>query len=128
MASRKISIPLKPFFLSVFYLLILLVPGAHSLAVQTPQPNSCFVYPSPASGDTAWAVYDMPDDGTALVLLYNEAGDLVSQVQEVKGPGIQQTGLDLFYFRKGIYLCRVILTLDTGEKIKLKIFKFLVTR
>lgn len=105
-----------------------MIPPHPSLAFKTPQGDSCYVYPSPASGDTAWAVYTMPSPGNALVIVYNESGDMVSQVQEIKSAGVQQTGLDLFYYRKGIYLCRIVLTLDTGSVKKLKTFKFLVTK
>ncbi len=128
MTSRRIEIPGNRFAAIVLSLSFLLLPLSPSSAFKAPQTDSCFVYPSPAAGDTAWAVYIMPSDGTALVIVYNEAGDMVSQVQEIKSAGIQQTGLDLFYYRKGIYLCRITLSLNTGEKKRLKTFKFLVTK
>ena|ERR1019366_9342637 len=109
--------------------LFTLFPLPQAFSLYLPPDDSCFVYPSPASGDTAWVVYNMPSSGTALVLVYNESGDLAAQVQETKSAGPQQqTGLDLFYYRKGIYICRVVLTLDTGETKWLKTFKFMVTK
>jgi hypothetical protein len=111
------------FFLFTFFSI------TQALPLSLPPDDSCFVYPSPASGNTAWVVYNMPSSGTALVLVYNESGDLVAQVQETKPAGPQQqTGLDLFYYRKGIYLCRVLLTLDNGGTQWLKVFKFMVIK
>ncbi len=102
-------------------------PPAHSF--QVPASDACYVYPSPATGDTAWVVYNMPAIGTALVLIYNESGDLVAQVQESKPAGPQQqTGLNLFYYRRGVYFCRVFLTLENGDTKALKTFKFVVIR
>ena len=120
----------KPRLLPVLGILlfVLLFPTPQALGLHTPPSDSCFVYPSPASGDTAWVVYNMPSSGTALVLVYNESGDLAAQVQETKSAGVQQTGLDLFYYRRGIYICRVFLTLDTGVSQRLKSFKFMVTK
>lgn len=117
----------RPYFRSVFSVLFFLA-SAPLLAVAVPPDNGCFVYPSPASGDTAWAVYRLPGSGTAQISVYNKAGDLVEQVSAWNIPGVQQTPIDLTHFRKGIYLCRVVLALDTGGTQSLKIFKFLVTR
>ena len=128
MTSRRIELPGIIVVLVFFLLSLISFSVSPSLAVSLPQGNSCYVYPSPASGDIAWAVYNMPADGTALVVIYNESGDMVSQVEEIKYAGVQQTGLDLFYFRKGIYICRITLTLNGGEKRRLKTFKFMVTK
>ena len=126
MTSRRIELP--GIIVVLFSCLLPLLSFAPSLAVTIPQGNACYVYPSPSSGDTAWAVYTMPSAGTAFVVVYNESGDMVSQVEEIKSAGLQQTGLDLFYYRKGIYICRITLTLENGEKKKLKTFKFMVTK
>ena len=127
MMKKRFLLPSKKFLIPVFFFLVFLSSSVtHSL--ETPKANSCFVYPSPASGDTAWVVYNMTFSGTALVLVYNETGDMVAQIQESKPAGIQQTGLDLFYYRKGIYLCRIIQTYDSGAVNRVKPFKFLVIR
>jgi len=112
-------------FLSLLGILgfFLLVPASPVFPLDTPADNSCFVYPSPAaSGGTAWAVYNMPQTGSVLVLVYNEAGDLATQVSDFKGPGLQQTAINLLYFRNGVYICQVIL----GGTQALQPFKFLV--
>ncbi len=111
------------------FLFSILFPVPSALSFHVPTNDSCYVYPSPASGDTAWVVYNMPSSGTAHILVYNESGDLAAQVEEIKPAGPQQqTGLNLFYYRKGIYICRVVLTLDTGETKWLKTFKFMVIK
>jgi hypothetical protein len=99
-----------------------------SLCQQTPAPGTCFVYPSPATSNNVTVVYNMPQGGTAQVLVYNEAGDLVVQVQESKPAGLQQTSLDLYYYRNGIYLCQVLLTFEGGGGQRLNLFKFMVVK
>ena len=111
------------------FLFSLLFPIPSAFSFHVPPNDSCYVYPSPASGNTAWVVYNMPSSGTALILVYDESGDLAAQVEETKFAGPQQqTGLNLSYYRKGIYICRVVLTLDTGETKWLKTFKFMVAK
>jgi hypothetical protein len=109
-------------------LLIFLLPAAAARSFQTPSPGSCFIYPAPATGDSASVVYDMPQNGSVEVRIYNEAGDLVLDVTDVEPAGVQRTGLDLTYVRKGVYLCQVLLA-PAGETAQiLKIFKFSVVR
>jgi hypothetical protein len=110
------------------FLAVFLFPASPSFCLQTPKDGSCYVYPSPAQGILAWAVYNMPASGTVRILIYNEAGDLVAQVLDTKSPGIQQTPLDLFYYRNGVYICKIRLTFGTGGTQNLKNFKFLVYR
>lgn len=110
--------------LPLFFFLLVSVPCP---AYQTPAAGACYVYPSPATGDSAWAVYNMPQPGTVRVLVYNEAGDLVADVEDSQPAGVQQTPLDLSHFRKGLYLCRVLLEF-TGGTQALKAFKFVVAR
>lgn len=98
------------------------------LALQNPPAGGCFVYPSPATGAWAWAVYNMPGTGSAQVNVYNEAGDLVTQETALDGPGIQQTAIDLTHYRDGIYICRIVLTLDSGGAEALALFKFVVIK
>jgi hypothetical protein len=115
--------------LFIFVILaVLLFPASPSFCLQNPKEGSCFVYPSPAQGILAWAVYNMPSGGAVRILIYNEAGDLVAQVLDTKGPGVQQTPLDLFYYRNGVYICKIRLTFDAGGAQNLKNFKFLVYR
>src|ERR1700722_1630529 len=64
-------------------------------ALQNPPDGGCFVFPSPATGNTARVVYNLTQSGAAAIFIYNEAGDLVAQEQASNKPGIQQTALDL---------------------------------
>jgi len=97
-------------------------------ALQNPPDGGCFVYPSPASGNWAWAVYNMREDGTAQIGVFNEAGDLVGQKTVLNNAGLQQTAIDLNHFRSGVYICRIVLSLDSGGTQTLKLFKFVVIR
>jgi hypothetical protein len=109
--------------LVVFFLFL-----SKTSALQTPADGQCFVYPSPSQGNSAWVVYNLPKSGTAIVYIYNEAGDLVTQTQQSDNVGIQQIYLDLTHYRSGIYICRVVLTLDSGAGSALPLFKFIVTK
>jgi len=108
--------------------LILFLSTTNALALQSPAPGTCFVYPSPATGAVAWAAYNMPKNGTATVYIYNEAGDLSATVTDLQLAGLAQTFLDLTYYHRGIYLCRVVLTFDSGGTQTLSPFKFMVRR
>lgn len=113
-------------FSSLFLLFLALAVPA--FAVKDPPQGGCFVYPSPATGNSAWVVYNLPGSGTAQISVYNEAGDLVAQQRASNLAGDQQTFIDLTHYRAGLYLCRVVLFLDSGSIQSLKIFKFVVTR
>lgn len=99
-----------------------------SIPYQAPQPGSCYVYPSPAITLWAWVVYNMTQDGSVEVRIYNEGGDLVLETGESKITGVQETPMNLFYLRNGVYLCRVIITPIGGATQTLKTFKFTVAR
>jgi hypothetical protein len=128
MKAKHKRITLKRILLFLGFLAALWLPASSSFCLQSPKEGSCFVYPSPAQGVLAWAVYNMPSRGAVKILIYNEAGDLVAQVLDTKGPGVQQTPLDLFYYRNGVYICKIRLTFDSGGGQTLKTFKFLVYR
>ena len=95
-------------------------------ALQTPRDGTCFVYPTPATGNQAWVVFNMSQGGTANISIYNEAGDLAAGISEIESAGVQQVPLDLTYYRRGIYLCRVVLSFDAGGGQTLALFKFMV--
>jgi hypothetical protein len=112
-------------FLRITVFLLFFSPAT---ALQTPPVGGCFVYPTPARDDSAWAVFNLPEAGNADVFIYNEAGDLVERERIQNASGIQQAPLDLTHFRNGIYLCRVVLNLDSGTARTLKPFRFLVVK
>lgn len=120
----------RPVIYLCFLLLGLLwLPFSSAFSFQVPADDACYVYPSPATGPAAWVVYNMPTPGSATVLIYNESGDLVAQVDEAKPAGPQQqTGLNLFYYHSGVYFCRVYLTMNDGTTKVLKTFKFVVIK
>jgi len=115
----KITTPI----LGLFLFLFTAFPAG---AFQTPTDGTCFVYPSPASGNQAWVVFNMSQSGFANISIYNEAGDLAAGISEIESAGVQQVPLDLTYYRKGIYLCRVVLNFDSGGGQTLTLFKFMV--
>lgn len=120
---------LDPFRKTRFAAIVMFLTALLPLyAAQTPREDSCFVYPSPASGASARVVYLVSDPGKAYVQVYNEAGDLVVEMQQLKPSGVQETVLDLTYYRKGLYICRVTLISDSMKVKKLRPFKFTVLR
>lgn len=115
-------------FIGISLFVFLLLTVSFASAVQNPPDGGCFIYPMPASGNTAWAVYIMPSSGTAQIGVFNEKGDLVSSIQAWNDVGLQKTAVDLTHYRRGIYICHVVLTLDSGLTLNLKLFKFMVIR
>ena len=110
----------------IFILFLLVV--SQSLAFQNPPDKGCFVYPSPARGNSAWVVFNIPESGIARVFVFNEAGDLMARQEELETAGNQQIQLDLTHYRRGFYICRVVLALDSGLSQSLKVFKFSVAK
>jgi hypothetical protein len=122
------SFSTRRFFFFPFLMFVFLLTVSPAPAVQTPPDGGCFVYPSPASGNLAWVVYNLPESGTAAISIYNEAGDLITFEQASNSSGTQQTAFDLTHYQSGVYICRVVLTLDSGGVQALKIFKFIVIK
>ncbi len=117
----------KIYLLTVLSVIFLLIATSIS-ALQSPPDGGCFVYPSPATGNLAWVVYNLPESGSAAIYIYDEAGDLITSEQAPNYTGIQQTPVDLTHYQNGIYICRVVLTLDSGATQALKLFKFIVSK
>ena len=110
-------------------LIFCLFPPAAAPTLQAPPDGGCFVYPSPAApGGSAWVVYEMPESGTSEIFVYNEAGDLVTKEDGATGAGTFQTSIDLTRYRRGIYICRVVLHLDSGPIQALNLCKFIVAQ
>jgi hypothetical protein len=111
-----------------FWLVLLFLAAFPAGALQTPADGTCFVYPSPATGSQAWVVFNMPQSGAANIWIYNEAGDLAVAASQWEPAGLQQFPLDLTYYRRGIYFCRVVLNFDSGGSQNLALFEFMVQR
>ena len=93
-----------------------------------PAPGSALAYPSPANGGFVHFAYDMPSPGDAMILIYNEAGDLIAQWRETKGPGLQESLTNTAYYTPGVYFFRVLLYPVSGGVVKLKMGKFSIIR
>lgn len=109
---------LRAFLWAVFF------PAASSVFAQP----SVKVFPNPCSGDSVQVEYSLPAPGVAKVLVYNEVGDLVASLREVLPAGPRKTPVNFHYFRRGLYICRVVLTLDDGRVLNSKPVKFTVIR
>lgn len=95
---------------------------------QPPGPGECFTYPAPAFGSVVHFVYYMREPGTVRVLVRNERADLVAQISQTQGCGVQESTLELDRFAAGVYFYQVRITYDSGGQEKLKLDKFLVQR
>ena len=122
--AGRLNIRFLPVIASFFFLSAVFP----AFPFEKPKPGSCYVYPSPATGSAAFVVYQMPQQGSVEVRLYNESGDLVLDVTEPQNAGIQRTGMNLTYLRRGIYLCQVLLKPEMGLTQTLKVFEFSVVR
>ncbi len=72
-----------------------------------PTIGTSFIYPSPATGDSATIVYLMLGPGTVKIRVYNEAAELVATIEEQKQGGPQASILDVRNFVSGVYLYMV---------------------
>ena len=90
----KITTPI----LGLFLFLFTAFPAG---ALQTPTDGTCFVYPSPASGNQAWVVFNMSQSGTANISIYNEAGDLAAGISEIESAGGRTGPVGSYLLPKG---------------------------
>jgi hypothetical protein len=95
---------------------------------QPPGPGDCFTYPAPASGGQVHFVYYLQEAGKAQILVRNERADLVAELSNEQGCGVQEAALDLSRFAAGVYFYQVTLTYGSGQVEKLRVGKFLVQR
>jgi hypothetical protein len=110
-----------PIRIALFVLLSLMVsPALAQFSVK--------VFPNPCLGDSVQVEYTLPSPGEAKVLVYNEAGDLVASFREVLPTGVRKTPVNFHYFRRGLYICRVVLALDDGRVLVSRPVKFTVIR
>ena len=95
--------------------------------VPTPR-NRCYLFPSPARGDHATVCYQMAQSGKCRLRVWNAAGDLISDITEVKGSGLQSTQLTIRTYAAGVYLYRCLLRYDDGTEDPIETKKFIVVR
>ena len=93
-----------------------------------PQKNQSFAFPSPARNGVVTFVYDMTESGKAVIRVWNEIGDLVVALEEQKLKGPQKTRLSVKDFAPGLYLFKVGMTYDSGQKENLPLEKFTVAK
>jgi hypothetical protein len=86
------------------------------------------VFPNPCLGDSVQVEFTLPAPGRARVLVYNEAGDLVASLREVLPSGLRRTTVNFHHFRRGLYLCQVVMELNNGRVLRTGTVKFTVVR
>ncbi|OGF47870.1 MAG: hypothetical protein A2452_12085 [Candidatus Firestonebacteria bacterium RIFOXYC2_FULL_39_67] len=87
-----------------------------------------FIFPSPVTGSTAGIAYYMTGSGTVKIKIYNEVGNMVSSLEEIKSLGSQGSTLNVSNLAPGIYFHIVSMTYDDGGIKKYSKRKFAVTR
>ncbi len=84
-----------------------------------PAPGTSFIYPSPATGNTANIVYYMSSPGSFKIRVYNDAAELVETVEGNTQAGPQVSAIDIKDLASGVYL--YIIKLDYGSQGSTKI-------
>ncbi len=69
-----------------------------------PSSGTTYIYPSPATGNTATIVYTMAAPGSVKIRVYNDAAQLVETVFENKQEGPQSSIIDTKSLVTGVYL------------------------
>jgi hypothetical protein len=104
----------------------------HCSAIPLPQAvpvsQPCYVYPSPVRGDKATLAYTMIEPGRMKLEIWNQNGERVSQVTDVKPAGAQTTVFSLAHAAPGVYFYTVSLSYDSGKIDARKPGKFVVLR
>jgi len=75
-----------------------------------------YVYSNPSSGPTVRFVYQMASAGQAQIVVLNDAGNVVAQINDAKGAGVQESTLNIQSFAPGHYFYQVILQYSSGGK------------
>jgi hypothetical protein len=101
-------------------------PGASP----TPTPASAGagprLYPSPVKGTSATLAYRMRMAGTMECRVWNDNGELVSEIREATPAGDRTTVLSLAGFAPGVYYYSVRLRYDSGTEERFETRKFVV--
>ena len=84
-----------------------------------------YIYPSPATGNTAYIVTCMAGPGNMNIRVYNELGDLVNTLEERKPAGPQSTRVDIGDLSPGVYIYLLKRIYDDGNTAHSK-HKFVV--
>lgn len=74
-----------------------------------------YVSPNPSPGGTVRFVYSMAETGRAKIKVWNAWGNLAGKLEDLKGPGLQSSTLDVSAFAPGHYFYRVDLVYDSGK-------------
>jgi hypothetical protein len=92
-----------------------------------PAENECFLFPNPAS---TWArvSYFMKGQGSVLIRIYNEAGDLAAKIEENRPAGNGTSLLDTSRMAPGVYLWLLTMNYSTGPAESFGVKKFLIIR
>lgn len=104
------------------------------LPLATPQPvapgsGDSYVAPNPVRDGRCDLVYEMAKPGTARIRLFQASGDQVGRASFVNGgSGTMRSPLDLRAYAPGIYFYILELAYDDGNKEKLPLRKFIVTK
>lgn len=93
-----------------------------------PAPGNTFIYPSPATGDTAEITYFMTGPGTVKIRVYNDAAQLVETVADEKQGGPQESLIDTKGLATGVYLYIINITYQGQGNSKIGPKKFMVLK
>ena len=73
-----------------------------------------YVYSNPSSGPTVRFVYQMASAGQAQIVVLNDVGNVVAQINDTKVAGVQESTLNIQSFAPGHYFYQVILQYSSG--------------
>jgi hypothetical protein len=85
-----------------------------------------YIYPSPATGNSAGIVYRMTGSGSVKIRVYNEAGDLVGTADENNAAGLQTTRINTAGMAPGVYFYLLGINYDSGMSENQGLKKFVV--
>jgi len=85
-----------------------------------------YIFPSPATGSTAFIAYYMTDSGLANIRIYNEIGELIDALEERKSSGAQSSSIDVDKMAPGVYFYLLNMNYDGGTTQKHSKRKFVV--
>lgn len=93
-----------------------------------PALGETFIYPSPIRGNSARLAVKMRSAGRIKVTFLNEAGDVVSILEDSLSPGLSGLHVDLLGFASGVYFYVAEISYDGGGAERQSVKKFTVIR